>query len=199
MKCFEVTINGEKVCTAGVGDDGVLTSIVSLVMRSNASDEIGKSQNDNSENLDLRVGGLMNRESGETEHVEWLHQGLAVGDEIVIRIIEATVCDEPENKELTNIQCSFCDKKQFDVAKLIAGPGVYICNECIGSCTEALAAGESSGSITTIIDSTAEERCSFCGKKPIEVVRIVGVPTARICNECIRICQEILAADIDRD
>lgn len=197
MKCFEVTINGKQVCTAGIGDDGVLTSIVSFVMRRNASDKPGESQNDNSENLDLRVGGLTNRESGATEHVEWLHQGLAVGDEIVIRIIEASVCDEPKSKEVTYIQCSFCDKKQFDVAKLIAGPGVYICDECIGSCTGALAAGESTGGITTIIDKTAEESCSFCGKKPIEVVRIVGVPTALICNECIKICHEILAADID--
>jgi len=199
MKCFEVTINGERVCTAGVGDDGVLTSILSLVMSSNASDQNGESQNDNSENLDLRVGGLANREHGVSEHVEWLHQSLAVGDEIVIRIIEASACDEPETKEETKFHCSFCDKKQFDVAKLIAGPGVYICNECIGSCTDALATGESTGSITTIIDQTAEERCSFCGKKPIEVVRIVGVPAARICNECIKICQEILAADIGRD
>ena len=196
MKCFEVTINGKKVCTAGVGDDGVLMSIVSFVMRCNASAEIGESQNDN---LDLRVSGLTNREAGVSEHVEWLHQGLAVGDEIVIRIIEAAVCDEPKHKQVTYLQCSFCDKKQDEVVKLIAGPGVYICNECVGSCTEALAAGESTGSITTIIDKTAEESCSFCGKKPIEVVRIVGVSAARICNECIKICQEILAADVDRD
>ena len=197
MKCFEVTINGEKVCTAGLGDDGVLTSIVSFVEISNASDETEESQVNNSENFKLRVGGLMNRESGVTEHVEWLRQGLDVGDEIVIRIIEATVCDEPKNKEVTDLKCSFCDKKQFEVATLIAGPGVYICDECVGSCTDALAARESTGSITMIIDKTAEERCSFCGKKPIEVVGIVGMPTALICNECVKICQEILAADID--
>lgn len=27
--------------------------------------------------------------------------------------------------------CSFCAKSQFDVEKLVAGPGVFICNECI--------------------------------------------------------------------
>lgn len=65
MKCFEVTINGEKVCTAGVGDDGVLTSIVSFVKRNTASDESAESQNNGcSESLDLRVGGLANRELG---------------------------------------------------------------------------------------------------------------------------------------
>lgn len=33
-----------------------------------------------------------------------------------------------------NLCCSFCGKSQRDVQKLIAGPTVYICNECIGLC-----------------------------------------------------------------
>jgi hypothetical protein len=32
--------------------------------------------------------------------------------------------------------CSFCAKGQFDVLKLVAGPGVYICNECIDLCNQ---------------------------------------------------------------
>ena len=32
--------------------------------------------------------------------------------------------------------CSFCGKAKFEVERLIAGPGVYICNECIESCHE---------------------------------------------------------------
>ncbi len=32
--------------------------------------------------------------------------------------------------------CSFCNKSQFDVVKLVAGPGVYICNECVGLCNQ---------------------------------------------------------------
>ncbi|MBQ1342842.1 MAG: ATP-dependent Clp protease ATP-binding subunit ClpX [Firmicutes bacterium] len=32
--------------------------------------------------------------------------------------------------------CSFCGKSQDEVAKLIAGPGAYICNECIDLCNE---------------------------------------------------------------
>lgn len=30
--------------------------------------------------------------------------------------------------------CSFCGKSQYDVAKLIAGPGNFICNECVDLC-----------------------------------------------------------------
>jgi ATP-dependent protease Clp ATPase subunit len=35
--------------------------------------------------------------------------------------------------------CSFCAKRQSDVAKLVAGPGVFICDECVGLCNEIIA------------------------------------------------------------
>jgi ATP-dependent Clp protease ATP-binding subunit ClpX len=34
------------------------------------------------------------------------------------------------------LHCSFCGKHQKEVKKLIAGPGVYICDECVGLCEE---------------------------------------------------------------
>ena len=43
------------------------------------------------------------------------------------------------NKENTKtLKCSFCGKPQNKVRKLIAGPGVYICDECIGICSSIL-------------------------------------------------------------
>lgn len=38
----------------------------------------------------------------------------------------------------TPILCSFCGKGQEDVKKLVAGPGVYICDECVDLCTDIL-------------------------------------------------------------
>ena len=35
--------------------------------------------------------------------------------------------------------CSFCTKSQFDVVKMVAGPGVLICNECIDLCNQIIA------------------------------------------------------------
>ena len=35
--------------------------------------------------------------------------------------------------------CSFCGKRQDVVRKLVAGPGVYICDECIDLCNEIIA------------------------------------------------------------
>ena len=38
-----------------------------------------------------------------------------------------------------NLNCSFCGKSQREVKKLIAGPTVYICDECIGLCNDIIA------------------------------------------------------------
>jgi len=39
----------------------------------------------------------------------------------------------------SDLLCSFCGKSQDEVKKLIAGPSVYICDECIGLCNEIIA------------------------------------------------------------
>ncbi len=39
----------------------------------------------------------------------------------------------------TDLLCSFCGKSQSEVKKLIAGPGVYICDECIELCNDIIA------------------------------------------------------------
>lgn len=50
------------------------------------------------------------------------------------------------NMEVTmvhsNLSCSFCGKREEDVEKLIAGPTVYICNECVGFCNDIIAEEE---------------------------------------------------------
>ncbi len=44
----------------------------------------------------------------------------------------------PKNMDNDNgeLKCSFCGRDQSEVKRLIAGPGVYICNECIELCSE---------------------------------------------------------------
>jgi ATP-dependent protease Clp ATPase subunit len=36
-------------------------------------------------------------------------------------------------------RCSFCGKDQHQAVRLVAGPGVYICNECVDLCTQIIA------------------------------------------------------------
>ncbi len=39
-----------------------------------------------------------------------------------------------------SVRCSFCGKSQDNVKKIVAGPGVYICDECVDLCTSIIAA-----------------------------------------------------------
>ena len=44
-----------------------------------------------------------------------------------------------DNGKGADLLCSFCGKSQEEVKKLIAGPSVYICDECIELCNEIIA------------------------------------------------------------
>ena len=39
-----------------------------------------------------------------------------------------------KNNKNQSVKCSFCGKPQESVKKIIAGPGVYICDECVDIC-----------------------------------------------------------------
>ena len=79
-----------------------------------------------------------------------------------------------------HLKCSFCGKSQEQVRKLIAGPGVYICDECIDLCNEILDEEllESPGKTKTGNDSTIASSSSQVSKplptlssipKPVEI------------------------------
>ncbi|MDR1079313.1 MAG: ATP-dependent Clp protease ATP-binding subunit ClpX [Propionibacteriaceae bacterium] len=59
------------------------------------------------------------------------------------------------------VKCSFCGKSQKQVRKLIAGPGVYICDECIDLCNEIIEeelVGASAGDVAGALPKPAEIR-----------------------------------------
>jgi hypothetical protein len=39
-------------------------------------------------------------------------------------------------------RCSFCGKEELEIAQMVAGPGVCICNECVSLCAQIFAAGK---------------------------------------------------------
>ena len=47
-----------------------------------------------------------------------------------------------ESGKKPRLVCSFCGKSHTEVKKLIAGPQVYICNECVALCNDILAEDE---------------------------------------------------------
>ena len=46
-----------------------------------------------------------------------------------------------EENNPKNLLCSFCGKQQHEVKKLIAGPAVFICNECVTLCVDIVKEG----------------------------------------------------------
>ena len=55
-------------------------------------------------------------------------------DAVQSRSSAAAGHQDPTQQEL--LYCSFCGRNQQEVRKLIAGPGVYICDECVDLCTD---------------------------------------------------------------
>jgi ATP-dependent protease Clp ATPase subunit len=99
------------------------------------------------------------------------------------------------------LSCSFCGTKQKQVKKLIAGPGVYICDRCISGVHEVIA--EPGRTVSTPIatiqlvgDEAGAEPCSFCGKPRHQVAAMTSTGDARICNECLALCEEIVDEEL---
>ncbi len=71
-------------------------------------------------------------------------------------------------EENNNIKCSFCGKLQSQVERLIAGPGVYICNECIELCSDILYDREPE----PLFDDTIDLESSI--PKPAEIMKCLS-------------------------
>ncbi len=48
-------------------------------------------------------------------------------------------------------------------------------------------------------DRTGELRCSFCGKSQSEVKKLIAGPTVYICDECVELCNDIIAEEYERE
>jgi hypothetical protein len=78
--------------------------------------------------------------------------------------------------------CTWCDRPPSEVAKLIAGPHVFICDECIAAAERQLA---------TAARRRSSRRCGFCSRRANSSRSIVEGSTS-ICSDCLRACREIL-------
>jgi len=56
-----------------------------------------------------------------------------------------------------NWRCSFCGKGKDKVRRLVAGPGVFICDQCVQLCTEVLQSDEQRGDLSIGPDSEVAE------------------------------------------
>lgn len=97
MRAFNVSLNGKKLCLAGVGERGVLSAIVNWVAGDRGAD------------MFMEVGGLANE-----EHVDWVNQKrLQVGDEISVQIVDAASADMPVRRRRTHPAETLEAKKRY--------------------------------------------------------------------------------------
>jgi 4-hydroxy-3-methylbut-2-en-1-yl diphosphate synthase IspG/GcpE len=70
-------------------------------------------------------------------------------------------------KKDETLRCSFCGKPQDEVKKLIAGPNVHICNECIDICNEIVA--DDGQAVNEVSDASVAEASEAERKEPPSV------------------------------
>jgi hypothetical protein len=87
--------------------------------------------------------------------------------------------------------CTFCGRPPGEVAKLIAGPDVYICDACVGLAETTFAGVSHQGAL--VMSRRTAARCSFCGRFRKRAERpLVAGPSSNVCGECLRLCRQIL-------
>ena len=79
---------------------------------------------------------------------------------------------------------SFCSRAQQQIPKLIAGPGVSVCSDCVASARTWPAA------------SYPGRSCSFCGKWAPGELPVVTKGQTSICEECLDLCDEIIREEL---
>ena len=84
--------------------------------------------------------------------------------------------------------CTWCGNPPSAVAKLVAGPRVYLCDRCLASAERVREGKEGNGPFRRTIARRVTGRCSFCSKG----TNLVEAPQGRICAECLRMCREIV-------
>ncbi len=100
MIAFEISIDGQMICTAGVSDVGVASVIASWVRRPARDCTSGSPIPDQfEEELGLDVGGLMQDPDGAPVHIRWLQQPLRLGEQITLTIVEAGEVDPPRTRD----------------------------------------------------------------------------------------------------
>ena len=99
MIAFEISIDGQRACTAGV-PAGVTSVIATWVRRPSRDPESGEPVADSfEEELTLEVGGLTHDQDGASVQLNWLRQPLRVGQQVTFGVVETEAADPPRSRE----------------------------------------------------------------------------------------------------
>jgi hypothetical protein len=90
--------------------------------------------------------------------------------------------------------CTFCRRPQGEVAKLIAGPKVYICDICVATAEQSMTPSPAPalpGSLAPAKEGS-KARCSFCRKGRTADRSLFTGSAGNLCGECLSVCRQIL-------
>jgi hypothetical protein len=125
---------------------------------------------------------------------------LELSHQRVHQIIESTGGTggwKSSRKPASDMSCTFCGLSADEVTKLIAGPGIFICDECVTRVRRVATESASQRTSRADLDPLPEGsrlKCSFCGKPKGRISAMVEGERLAMCADCIQLCEEILAA-----
>jgi ClpX C4-type zinc finger protein len=99
------------------------------------------------------------------------------------------------DEETTPVACSFCGKNQSEVRKLVAGPSVHICDECVELCkniiTEDLESKDKSTTNSAQAKKSEHRLCGVCMEER-ETDELIFLPhAAYMCAGCLEDIQAL--------
>ena len=94
MKVFDVTLNDRRLCRAGVGADGVLTTMVTWVKLTGQAAKEARRLGHPLDETRMHVGGLR-----KNTHFAWVDRHLRAGDRLTIGVIQARTSDPPARQK----------------------------------------------------------------------------------------------------
>ena len=128
------------------------------------------------------VSGDLHADFGWYEHQVWGTQWLNIGDEVTVRVTEGEAADEP------------IERHKIDYEETKRGLRRHPRSGVLQRAVDHLLQRTSSGG-----EKEPPRYCSFCGKAPEEVRATISGPAVFICNECVRLCVDILNEPPNRE
>ena len=87
--------------------------------------------------------------------------------------------------------CTWCSRPPSEVRKLVAGPNLYICDDCVADAFRQLPkTAKSTSGLRTV-----RARCSFCRRAATGERKVVTGARANVCDDCLRLCREFMTLE----
>ncbi len=98
---------------------------------------------------------------------------------------------------MSQLQCSFCGKNQGRVKRLIAGPGVHICNECVALCQEILGVEPDGDKLAVAPSRPAELKPDMDTNDLQEFLKGIGRVRLLTAQEEVDLAKRVERGDLD--